>query len=107
MKLWLVKVGKSDACIRPLFANLITNYIASCVISEYTFGNNDQCLFLKTYCFYCFLNQARAGHRPVRAWFLRIASVRELQYVCVCLPPRLLITSGVMCCDIDPIRLVE
>ena len=29
------------------------------------------------------LNQARAGHRPVRAWFLRIASVRELQYVYV------------------------
>ena len=27
-----------------------------------------------------FLNQARAG----RAWFLRIASVRECLYVCVC-----------------------
>ena len=27
--------------------------------------------------------------------------------MCVCLPPRLLITSGVMWCDIDPIRLVE
>ena len=24
MKLWLVKVGKSDVCIKPLFANLIT-----------------------------------------------------------------------------------
>ena len=31
------------------------------------------------------LNQARAGHRPARTWFLRIASVRELLYVCVCL----------------------
>ena len=47
--------------------------------------------------------------RPARAWFLRIASVRELLYVClfVCPPPRLSITSGVMWCDIDPIRLVE
>ena len=32
-----------------------------------------------------FLNQTRAGHRPVRAWFLRIASVRECLCVCVCL----------------------
>ena len=24
MKLWLVKVGKSDACIRPLFTNSVT-----------------------------------------------------------------------------------
>ena len=38
------------------------------------------------------------------AWFLRIASVRECLYtcvfacVCVCPPPRLLITSGVMWC---------
>ena len=53
---------------------------------------------------YSFLNQARA-------WFLSIASVRELQYVCVCVcvsAPRLLITSGVrMWCDIDHMRLVE
>ena len=27
--------------------------------------------------------------------------------MCVCPPPRLLINSGVMWCDIDPIRLVE
>ena len=40
-----------------------------------------------------FLNQA---HRPARAWFLRIASVRECLYECVCPPPRLLITSGVI-----------
>ena len=48
-------------------------------------------------------------HGPARAWFLRIASVRELLYVCLCgcPPPRLSITSGVMWCDIDPIRLVE
>ena len=32
-----------------------------------------------------FLNQACAGRRPVRAWFLRIASVREHWYACVCL----------------------
>ena len=48
------------------------------------------------------LNQARAGH----TWFLRIVSVR-MYALCVCPPPRLLITSGVMWCDIDPIRLVE
>ena len=43
-----------------------------------------------------------SGLWPARPWFLSIASVRERQYVCVCLPPRLLITSGVMWCDIDP-----
>ena len=37
-----------------------------------------------------FLNQAHAGRRPVRAWFLRIASVHECLHarvfvsVCVC-----------------------
>ena len=48
--------------------------------------------------FLCLLNQ-------VRAWFLRIASVRELLYACLCVcpPPRLSITSGVMWCDIDSI----
>ena len=29
-----------------------------------------------------FLNQARAGRRPARAWFIEITSVR--MYVCVC-----------------------
>ena len=57
--------------------------------------------------FYPFLNQARAGLWPPRAWFLRIASIRERVCVCLCLPPRLLITSGVMWCDIDPKRLVK
>ena len=50
----------------------------------------------------CFLtlNQVHAG---------RIASVRECLYACVCAfacvcpPLRLLITSGMMWCDIDPI----
>ena len=32
-----------------------------------------------------FLNQSRAGHRLARAWFLRIASVRECLYACVCM----------------------
>ena len=31
---------------------------------------------------YILLNQARAGRRPARAWFLKITSVR--MYVCVC-----------------------
>ena len=46
-----------------------------------------------------FLNQACAGHRPVRAWFLKVDPV---QIVCMCVSaPRLLITSGVMWRDID------
>ena len=52
------------------------------------------------------LNQARAGQRPARAWFLDIDLVRE---VCVCVrvpvcpPPRLVITTGMMWRDMDPI----
>ena len=61
------------------------------------------------------LNQARAGLRPVRVWFLIIVSVRTsvcvfvCVFVCLCVrpPPRLLITSGVIWHDIDPIRLVK
>ena len=50
-----------------------------------------------------FLNQARA-------WFLEIDPVRNVcmcMCVSVCPPPRLLITSGVIWCDIDPTRLVK
>ena len=61
-----------------------------------------------------FLNQARAGRRPARAWFLKIYHVRIVcmrvcvcVFACVCPPPRLLITSGVMWRDIDLIRLVK
>ena len=45
------------------------------------------------------LNQARPGHRMACTWFLKIE--------CVCLPSRLLITSGVMWHDVDSIRLVK
>ena len=43
--------------------------------------------------FNSFLNQARAGHRPARAWFTGIAFVREVGMrvclcVCVCVRPR-------------------
>ena len=50
---------------------------------------------MQNYCIaYAYLlHQVRASHRPARAWFLRIVSV--WMYVCVCLPPRLLITSGI------------
>ena len=56
-----------------------------------------------------FLNQAHADRRPACAWLIRIATVCEYVYACVCVfvcvcpPPRLSITSGVMWCDIDPI----
>ena len=53
------------------------------------------------------LNQARAGLWPAHAWFLEIVSVRMSVCVCVCPPPRLLITSGVMWRDMDLIRLVK
>ena len=46
------------------------------------------------------LNQARAGRRPARAWFLEITLMRTSVCVCMCVsvcpPPRLLETSGVM-----------
>ena len=47
------------------------------------------------------LNQARAGLWLTHAWFLEIGFVWEVGMhvsvcVCVCEPPRLLITSGVM-----------
>ena len=59
-----------------------------------------------------FLNQAHAGLWPARIWFLKIDPVRIIcmcmcVFACVCPPPRLLITSGVMWRDIDSIRLVK
>ena len=44
------------------------------------------------------LNQARAGQRPARAWFLEIAFVRKVDVcmcVSVCPPPGALITIHV------------
>ena len=48
------------------------------------------------------------GQRPC-AWFLEIALVRVTVCMCVsvCLPPRPLITSGVIWCDIDCVQLVK
>ena len=53
-----------------------------------------------------FLNQARAGHRPTRTWFLIIDPVQIVGIrVCVCLfvslLPRLLITSGMIWTSYD------
>ena len=41
------------------------------------------------------------------AWFLEIALVRASVCVCVCPPPRPLITSGVIWCDIGRVQLVK
>ena len=56
-----------------------------------------------------FLNQACAGHRLARAWFLKVGPVQIISMcvymcvcVCMCLPPRLLITSDMMWHDKDP-----
>ena len=43
----------------------------------------------------------------MRTWFLEIALVHALVCVSVCLPPRPLITSNVIWCDIDHMRLVK
>ena len=48
-----------------------------------------------------FLNQACAGLQLAYAWFLENDIVCKV-CVCVCLPPRLVITIGVMLCDMDP-----
>ena len=43
---------------------------------------------------------------PMCAWFLKIDPVQIVRmHVCVCLHPRLLITSGVMRHDMNPIQL--
>ena len=55
----------------------------------------------------------KPGGRPgLKSWFLKIVSVRTSVFVfvcvfvclCVCPPLRLLITSGVIWCDMDPVR---
>ena len=47
-----------------------------------------------------FLNQAGAAGRLAHTWFLRIVSVQMYVCMCACVStPKLLITSGMMCCD--------
>ena len=68
--------------------------------------------------FITILNQARTGLQLVCAWFFKIdpvwisgiclcVHVCECVCVCVCPHPRLLITSGVMWCDMDLMWLVK
>ena len=58
----------------------------------------DQQVFLTV-----FLNQACGGRMPDFLVLLLSKDVCMLVCVCVCPPLRLLITSGVMWCNIDPI----
>jgi len=53
-----------------------------------------------------FLNQSK---RPAHDWFLEIAFVHDVcMHVCVCVSaPRLLITSGMIGCDMEPLCLVK
>ena len=54
----------------------------------------------------CLFKPGAQRRRPACTWFLKVDPVRIIS-MCVCLPPRLLITSGVMWRDIDPVRLVK
>ena len=58
--------------------------VACFVIVSWKIGDIN-CVNLSCDTIATFLNQARAGRRPARAWFLRIAFVREVSMrVCVC-----------------------
>jgi len=60
---------------------------------------------------YIFLNQAHAGLRPARDWVSWNCFCPQCLYacvhVCVCLPPRLLIASDMIWCDIELLWLVK
>ena len=59
---------------------------------------------------FTFLSQAHASLQPEHNWFLKSDPVQIVgmrMRVCVCLRPRLLITSGVMWPDVDLIQLVK
>ena len=68
--------------LRPYTKTSVLNVSAEIYISGCLFQND----------LLPFLNQARAGRRPARAWFIEITSVRMYAcvYVCVCVcpPPR-------------------
>ena len=78
----------------------------------------------KTVILYHYINNDYTRYNICSTWFLRIAFVRGCLYACLCVcvsvcvcvcvcvvcvrvcvhvPPRLLITSGMIWCDIDPI----
>ena len=88
-----------------------------CNLTKHPCKHSDHIAYCIGFCFRChctcriwqFLNQARAGHRLVCAWFLKIILVRIVSmHMCVCVYPcpRLLITSGMMWCDMDLIWLI-
>ena len=55
---------------------------------------------------FCIFNLAHAGH-IVHGFLELLLSANVCVCVFMCPPPRLLITVGVMWCDIDPKRLVK
>ena len=58
-------------------------------------------------CKLLFIAHSRAKAQATCAWFLKIALVRASVCVSVCPPPRVLITSGVIWCDIGRMQLVK
>ena len=81
-----------ECIIRELINYLIFNYI------RLNYRGLIYAQFLMSFLLQ-FLNQVCAGHRPVRAWFLKIDPVWIVGMracVCVCPRPRLLITSGMI-----------
>ena len=69
----------------------------------------NSCVFYGTFGLLCLLLFKPGAHRPQCApGFLKLFLCGRL-YVCLCVcpPPRLLITSDVMWRDMDPIRLVK
>ena len=83
----------------------INNSYAACFICSISFGLKWQVCGSQNFNLpnISVVNQVCTGHRPVCTWFLNIVSVWMSVWMHVsALPPRPLITSGMMWCDMNP-----